>query len=220
MGKAIYAIDAFPDDNQLWRIEWIGGIRYNTSVPSDPLVEICLAQLPRGRDESARSRSSQTKTTVSIGVGLLPYISIASVWRKRRPVMTDCAAYRHRLQLDAKACRTIALGELTASHNGLPRRYYRFGPSWPDVRGTLLVAVEQDVTERLQAERALVLLRTIHPLGSSAFLGGVPSNVQRRAKRDLRRRRRSGPSTTLAGRSGRLDLGPLHMLASDAARSA
>jgi len=24
VGKAIYAIDAFPDDAQLWRIEWIG----------------------------------------------------------------------------------------------------------------------------------------------------------------------------------------------------
>jgi len=31
---------------------------------------------------------------VKIGVGLLPYISIASVWRKRRPVVTDLAAYR------------------------------------------------------------------------------------------------------------------------------
>ena len=33
VGEAIYAIDAFPDDDLLWRIEWIGGIRYNTSVP-------------------------------------------------------------------------------------------------------------------------------------------------------------------------------------------
>jgi hypothetical protein len=32
----------------LWRIEWIGGIRYNTSIPSDPLIDICLAQLPNG----------------------------------------------------------------------------------------------------------------------------------------------------------------------------
>jgi len=26
VGKAIYAIDAFPDDAQLWRIDWIGGV--------------------------------------------------------------------------------------------------------------------------------------------------------------------------------------------------
>jgi len=146
VGNAIYAIDAFPDDDLLWRIEWIGGIRYNTSVPSDPLIDICLAQLPGGEINplSARSRSCETKTMVKIGVGLLPYISIASVWQNRRPVMTDCAAYRHRLRLNTKLCSTVALGDLTASHNGIPRRYYRFGASWPHVRRTLLLALEQD----------------------------------------------------------------------------
>ena len=28
VGKAINAIDAFPDDAQLWRIDWIGGVAY------------------------------------------------------------------------------------------------------------------------------------------------------------------------------------------------
>src|SRR5271157_4519485 len=28
--------------------EWIGGVGYNTSVPSNPQIEICLAQLPAG----------------------------------------------------------------------------------------------------------------------------------------------------------------------------
>ena len=46
---------------------------------------VCMAQMPAGETNplSARSRSSQTKRTVRIGVGLLPYISIASVWRRR-----------------------------------------------------------------------------------------------------------------------------------------
>jgi hypothetical protein len=67
----------------LWRIEWIGGVGYNTNVPSDPLIDVCLGQLPVGETNplSARSRSSQTKRTVRIGIGLLPYISIDSVWR-------------------------------------------------------------------------------------------------------------------------------------------
>jgi hypothetical protein len=74
MGDAVYAIDQFPDDNLLWRIEWIGGVRYNSSVPSEPLVDVCLAQLPKGETNplSARSRSSETKMVVKIGVGLLP----------------------------------------------------------------------------------------------------------------------------------------------------
>jgi hypothetical protein len=33
MVNAVYAIDDFPGDALLWRIEWIGGVGYNTSVP-------------------------------------------------------------------------------------------------------------------------------------------------------------------------------------------
>ena len=68
-----------------------------------------LAQLPVGETNplSARSRSSQTKRPVRIGIGLLPYISIASVWRRHRPVPTNLAASRHRLRIDTSSCRTV-----------------------------------------------------------------------------------------------------------------
>ena len=143
MVNAVYAIDDFPGDALLWRIEWIGGVGYNTSVPSDPQISICLAQLPAGQTDplSARSRSSQTKRTVRIGVGLLPYISIASVWQQRRAVITDLAASRHRLTIDTSSCRMVALGDVASV---ISRSSYLFGVSWPDVRRTLLVAVEQD----------------------------------------------------------------------------
>ncbi len=146
MDEAVYAIDAFPDDDLLWRIEWIGGVGHNMSVPSDPLIDVCLAQLPDGETYplSERSRSCQTKRTVKISIGLLPYISIASAWRKRRPVATDLDTYRHRLHIDTSSCRTVALGELATSANAIPRRSYLFGASWRYVRRTLLVAVEED----------------------------------------------------------------------------
>ena len=53
MVNAVYAIDDFPGDALLWRIEWIGGVGYNTSVPSDPQISICLAQLSRRPNGSA-----------------------------------------------------------------------------------------------------------------------------------------------------------------------
>jgi hypothetical protein len=81
---------------------------------------------------------------VKIGVGLLPYIAISSVWQKRRPVATHCAAYRRQVTIDTKLCRTEILGDLTANYNGIPRSYYRFGASWPHVRETLLMVQEQD----------------------------------------------------------------------------
>ena len=48
MAETVYAIDDFPDDDRLWRIEWIGGVGYNTSVPSEPQIDVSLAQLPKG----------------------------------------------------------------------------------------------------------------------------------------------------------------------------
>jgi hypothetical protein len=40
MVEAVYAIDEFPDDDLLWRIEWVAGVGYNANVPSDPLIDV------------------------------------------------------------------------------------------------------------------------------------------------------------------------------------
>ena len=109
-------------------------------------MDICLTRLPPGETNplSARSRSSEAKFVAKIGVGLLPFISIASVWQKRRPVATNCAAYRRQITINTKLCRTEMLGDLTANYNAIPRSYYRFGTSWPNVRETLLIIQEKD----------------------------------------------------------------------------
>src|SRR5271157_2530373 len=136
VGQAVYAIDAFPDDDLLWRIEWIGGVGYNTSVPSEPQIDVCLAQLPKGEKNplSARARSSQVeKRTVKIGVGPLPYVWIGSVWQKRRPVITNLSAYRGCVSIDATSLRMVALGMATSRYNAIPRSSYLFGASWPNV---------------------------------------------------------------------------------------
>ena len=132
MRQSVYAIDGFPDDDLLWRIEWLGGVGYKTSVPSEPQIDVSLAQLPKGERNplSARARSSQVeKRTVKIGVGLLPYIWIGSVWQKRRPVMTNLAAYRSRVSIDTTSFRMVALGMATSLDNAIPRNSYLFGAS-------------------------------------------------------------------------------------------
>ena len=109
-----------------------------------------------------------------IAVGLLPYISIASVWQQRRPVIKDLAASRHRLCIDTSLCRTVALAELA---NAIPRSSYLFGVSWPDVRRTLLVAVEQNGDPYAVMIPTLEVIRfsyaAFDALGSSAVLGGI-----------------------------------------------
>jgi hypothetical protein len=52
-----------PYDAQLWRIDWIGGVAHNASVPSEPVIDVCLARLPKGETNplGVRLRSSETK---------------------------------------------------------------------------------------------------------------------------------------------------------------
>jgi hypothetical protein len=69
---------------------------------------------------------------VKIGVGLLPYVWIGSVWQKRRPVITNLSAYRGRVSIDATSLRMVALGMATSRDNAIPRSSYLFGASWPN----------------------------------------------------------------------------------------
>ena len=57
VGQSVYAIHGFPNDDLLWRIEWLGGVGYNTSVPSEPQIDVSLAQLPKG-ERNPRERAS------------------------------------------------------------------------------------------------------------------------------------------------------------------
>src|SRR6202795_3528375 len=70
VGEAVYAIDDFPDDDLLWRIEWIGGVGYNTSVPSDPLMDVCIAQPPAGETNPLSARFCTVANNVGDSVAL------------------------------------------------------------------------------------------------------------------------------------------------------
>jgi hypothetical protein len=217
VGETVYAIDGFPDDDLLWRIEWIGGVGYNSSVPTDPLIDICLARLRDGENNplSARSRSSQVKRTVRIGVGLLPYIAIASVWRRRRPIFTNFSAGRHRLCFDTSSCRIVPLADLV---DAIPRSSYLFGVSWPAVRRTLVATVEQNGDPYAvmipTAEVIRFYYATSTRLAQALFWGEYDQTFN--AERHRGRGRSEGPFATLAGRSRCLDVSALHLLAGDA----
>ena len=92
------------------------------------------------RDRAPRKRKERSRSVLAC----YPTSQLLQCGRSAGPVVTDLAAYRHRLHIDTTLCRMVALGELTSSHNAIPRSNYLFGPSWPHVRRTLLVAMEQD----------------------------------------------------------------------------
>jgi hypothetical protein len=62
------------------------------------------------------------------------------------------AGSRHQLCIDTSSCRVLAMADLA---NAIPRSSYLFGVSWPDVRRTLLAAIEQDGDLWLQIFRSI-----------------------------------------------------------------
>src|SRR5271157_133969 len=117
------------------------------AFPASPRSMFVWRSSPKAR----RTRSAHERVPLKsrrerskIGVGLLPYVWIGSVWQKRRPVITNLSAYRGRVSIDATSLRMVALGMATSRDNAIPRSSYLFGASWPNVCRTLLVAVEQD----------------------------------------------------------------------------
>src|ERR1700740_357806 len=150
---------------------------YNTSVPSEPQIDVSLAQLPKGERNplSARARSSQVeKRTVKIGVGLLPYIWIGSVWQKRRPVMTNLAAYRSRVSIDTTSLRMVALGMATSLDNAIPRNSYLLATRLPDPPGRRGTEWRPVCSNGSHGGDHPILLRPIDATRSSALLGRIP----------------------------------------------
>ena len=57
VGQAVYAIDAFPDGDLLWRIEWIGGVGTIRAFPASPRSMFVWRSSPKAR----RTRSAHER---------------------------------------------------------------------------------------------------------------------------------------------------------------
>ncbi|HEV3209289.1 MAG TPA: hypothetical protein VGY91_03420 [Chthoniobacterales bacterium] len=77
VGQSVYAIDGFPDDDLLWRIEWLGGVGYNTSVPSEPPNRCQPSAAPQGREELAQRASSSQVEKRTVGPAIELYCRAA-----------------------------------------------------------------------------------------------------------------------------------------------
>ena len=58
MGQAVYAIDAFPDDDLLWRIEWIGGVGLQYERSQRAPDRCLFGAAPQRREEPAQRTSA------------------------------------------------------------------------------------------------------------------------------------------------------------------
>nr|WP_321255093.1 hypothetical protein [uncultured Pseudodesulfovibrio sp.] len=75
-------IKAFPKDGRKWQIDWLGAIKANSQQSIEPTIEVIIRPLG-GRSSSVNEEGAQ-QDVVDVGVGLLPFLRVGSVWLNGR----------------------------------------------------------------------------------------------------------------------------------------
>ncbi|MGH8075708.1 MAG: hypothetical protein ACREPE_00065 [Lysobacter sp.] len=106
-------IREFPKDGRIWRIDWLGAVERATA---EARIDVHLSPAKAG-EANPRLQShfeDNASTQVRIGVGLLPFLAIGSLWRDGRR-LHQVAGHRKALpnvRIDAKSVRTVDAGTI------------------------------------------------------------------------------------------------------------
>jgi hypothetical protein len=85
----VHKIEAFPADGQSWRLDYFGGVVKNPHAPTVHRIEVGLSQLRdpnKGALHPANARATR-RCVRKVETGLLPYLSMGSVWRNGKPAI-------------------------------------------------------------------------------------------------------------------------------------
>src|SRR5690554_2298596 len=80
-------IKEFPQDGQVWRVDWIGALTRSKSITTEPFIQILLSPIKKVAETlpqnlaSVRAVDSSRAVTIEIGVGQLPCVAIGSIWK-------------------------------------------------------------------------------------------------------------------------------------------
>ena len=81
--ETIPRLKVFPDDGKLWRIDWLGAIRSNPHQSSEPMIDVIIS--PLSSKQVTIFDEYKLKFIAPVGVGLLPFLRIGSLWKNGRP---------------------------------------------------------------------------------------------------------------------------------------
>ena len=83
MAQNIPDIDDFPQDGRLWRVGWFGQVSRASNKELEPNIEVQLSPFIGSPSDPSHIHAvkNNEKTIVPIGVGLLPYVFIGSIWK-------------------------------------------------------------------------------------------------------------------------------------------
>src|SRR5271166_2458752 len=104
MAEAVYAIEDFPADELLWRIEWIGGVGYNANVPSDPVCHVFLYISQQARKKLGLRRGRKERW--------LPQLLADADLKRFFRAIQDCGDVQHEILLKLLFYTAVRVSEL------------------------------------------------------------------------------------------------------------
>jgi hypothetical protein len=146
-----YKISTFPKDGNLWRIDWMNGIRLNPHATSEQLIKVFLTRLNTLNDFNSTNplnnkNLSKEHYSADIGVGLLPLVWIGSVWRDGHLVEKYIEHPTRTFEVDTNQAQFIIFSSSTkkgeASCRIIPAFQYPLGSeAWNGISKSPLIAL-------------------------------------------------------------------------------
>lgn len=177
----------FPTDGRFWRVDWLGALKPNPEVTTEPFFQIVLSpfqsdpkSLPHDELSSITVTNPDQQKVVEVGIGQLPFIEIGSIWRDRKH-QGIYAGHREKfsnLPINDLTVRVISAIHKEDGLNIIPYRHYRIGKAGA---GSVLVAVEQNGDPYSILIPAMELIRFYYAVSSNLahalFSGALQHNL-------------------------------------------
>lgn len=146
-----YKISSFPNDGNLWRIDWMSNIRLNPHARSEQLITVFLTKLTTPKSNGLIDPLSNQNLTkdhwiADIGVGLLPLVWDGSVWKNGYLVENQIKYSVGKFNVDTTQAKFIELSH-SITNNGtslrvIPAFQYPLGfETWCEIKNSPLIAL-------------------------------------------------------------------------------
>ncbi|WP_046157834.1 hypothetical protein [Chromobacterium vaccinii] len=131
MRKAIPKIKEFPDDGRIWRVDWFGGVERNPQIPSEPKIQLIISPVVDGAIDYAASNSvnHEERSSISIGIGQLPLITIGSLWQNRHCLIESAGKTKvfENLVISPKTALLVKSDALVGGQPLVRKKYHQIG---------------------------------------------------------------------------------------------
>ncbi len=135
MRTVIPKIKEFPDDGRRWRLDWIGNVKLNPSIPSEPHLEASIVPLRDGigdKYDSTSSSINSERQEIYLGVGQLPVLMTGSLWQHGRclPERAGKEVEFNGLTIDSSTTQIVPAHKIDEGQPLVPRQYYMMGKGY------------------------------------------------------------------------------------------